>query len=54
MNEDMHEMVKKDLAHIKATIGSLETKVDNVWLRWEPYVCLALGLTIGIVIGFLL
>lgn len=44
--------VLEQLEHIKAQLDSEGLKVSveakSAWLRWEPYLCLFVGLVLGI------
>ena len=58
--------LKKDadaeLARLRTALASAEAKAralsasvwPSVWLRWEPYLCVALGVLVGIAIGHFL
>ena len=46
--EDLHA----ELAHIKATIASLETRVEKWWQHWAAYLALAVGFGLGMLVGF--
>ena len=49
---------KADLAHVQTVLESDELKVKaeavKIWTRWEPYVCGAVGIVVGIALDHFL